>query len=596
MTKWTQALAVALLAGASLAVTPAAGQDQGMDATSGGETAGGVVFNDANANGRRDSSETGIEGVAVSNGREVVATDAEGRYELPVDDRTILFVTKPAGHAVPVNETMLPQFFYVHYPNGTPEGLDLRFPGVPPTGSLPASVDFPLQEVEEPTRFSAVLFADTQPQTDAEVSYIRDDLVAGLIGTDAAFGITVGDVMFDDLSLAPRFNAVIGQIGVPWYNVPGNHELNFLSPDDDHSLETYKRIYGPPYYSFDYGDVHFVVLDNVDYLGRDAGRDEPTYRGNGMYEGRISERQLDWLRNDLARVPEDKLVFVAHHIPSRWPLDEERASVNTLNREQMFEVLANRKVHLVAGHTHTTHHVYFDEEDGFTGPEPLHHQILTTVSGSWWSGPFDERGVAVAVQRDGVPNGYHMARFDGADVVVDYVPADHPADHQMRIMFDKTFHGYSKEGMRDYRMGEILDGRMMIDEVPATRLMVNFYDGGPNSTVAFQVNDGDATPMERTTDVDPFARELFTRNPDTKKSWVFENGEAGDGDRTDHMYVADLPDDLPAGVHNVTVRATDEFGRTHTGRAVLEIIGYGKPSMARNDGVAGNDRPNFANR
>ena len=37
--------------------------------------------------------------------------------------------------------------------------------------------------------------------------------------------------MFDDLSLYPRLNRIIGQIGVPWYNIGGNHDLNFEAPD-----------------------------------------------------------------------------------------------------------------------------------------------------------------------------------------------------------------------------------------------------------------------------------------------------------------------------------------------------------------------------
>ena len=40
----------------------------------------------------------------------------------------------------------------------------------------------------------------------------KADVVAELIGTDALFGITVGDIMFDDLSLWPRYNALVGRI------------------------------------------------------------------------------------------------------------------------------------------------------------------------------------------------------------------------------------------------------------------------------------------------------------------------------------------------------------------------------------------------
>jgi len=66
----------------------------------------------------------------------------------------------------------------------------------------------------EPKRFDVVLFADPQPESHAEIDFIRDDVVNGLIDVEAAFGITAGDIMFDDLSLYGRYNRIIGQIGL----------------------------------------------------------------------------------------------------------------------------------------------------------------------------------------------------------------------------------------------------------------------------------------------------------------------------------------------------------------------------------------------
>ncbi len=60
----------------------------------------GIVFEDVNRNGKREAGEKGIPGVSVSNSREVVSTDAGGRYELPVGDDNIIFVIKPSGYSV----------------------------------------------------------------------------------------------------------------------------------------------------------------------------------------------------------------------------------------------------------------------------------------------------------------------------------------------------------------------------------------------------------------------------------------------------------------------------------------------------------------
>ena len=95
----------------------------------------GQVFLDSNKNGLLDAGERGIAGVRVSNGLDVVTTNNEGRYTLPVDEQSIIFITKPRDYAIPVNAHMLPQFYYIHQPAGSPAGM--RHEGIAPTGPLP---------------------------------------------------------------------------------------------------------------------------------------------------------------------------------------------------------------------------------------------------------------------------------------------------------------------------------------------------------------------------------------------------------------------------------------------------------------------------
>ncbi|MDJ0865196.1 MAG: calcineurin-like phosphoesterase family protein [Myxococcota bacterium] len=532
------------------------------------ETARGVVFDDRDGDGVRGAAEPGVPGVRVSDGRRVVRSDAGGRWSLEIGDAAIVFVTKPAGWMTRVDPvTQLPRFYYIHQPGGSPPGL--RYAGIEPTGSLPDSIDFPLRRVDEPARFEAILFADTQPQTAVEVDMVRDDVVAGLVGTDARFGMTLGDILFDDLSLFPRFNRVIGQIGIPWYNVPGNHELNLLAADDRHSLETFKRTYGPPYYAFEVGDAVFFVLDNIEYQGNGTA-DPADVRGAGGYEARLGEQQLEWLERELAHVPAEKLVFLAMHAPLRTYLhDLPRA--NTQDRRDLFRLLEGREhLYAVAGHSHTTEHHYFGRDDGFPGPGELHHHVLTTVSGSWWSGPLDARGIADATQRDGTPNGYHVLEVDGVELAVRYRAAGMSADHQMRIVFDVAHHQHRPEALRDYRHGELLDGRFPVDAVPAAQVVVNLFDGGPRSRVSFEVGGRPPVEMQRVSYPDPWVHELYGRNRETVKSWV-------KAEPSSHLWTADLPDDLGPGTYTLTVRATDEFGRVHHGHRILEIEGSSGP-------------------
>jgi hypothetical protein len=522
------------------------------------DTATGRVFLDQNQNGVLDPAEQGIADVRVSNGLNVVTTDTQGRYEISVKDPSIVFITKPSGYATPVNQHMLPQFYYIHQPDGSPAGL--RYDGIAPTGPLPEQINFPLIERPEDPRFEAILLADTQPQTDREIDFIRDDVIAELIGSKAAFGMTLGDILYDDMSLFPRYNALIAQIGIPWYNVPGNHEINFQAKNDQYSLETFKKFFGPAYYAFEYADALFVVLDNIDYKG--SGEADPgDIRGNGGYDTSISREQLRWLAKELTHVDKDRLVFVATHAP----LGSENGIYATKNREDLFRLLAGRaNLYSVAGHTHTTDHMYFDKDDGFAGPGTFHHHVLAAVSGSWWSGPFDERGIPTSDQRDGTPSGYHILEVDSKDLSLRFKAAGEPADYQMRIVFDVAHHQLRPEGIRDYKAGQLLDGRMSQDEVSAASILVNLFDGGPKSEVSYRIGDGKYQTMQRTLRKDPYILEQFERHRETRKTWV-------QASLSTHIFSADLDASLPPGIHTVTVQAKDEFGRLHHGHAILEI-------------------------
>ena len=58
--------------------------------------------------------------------------------------------------------------------------------------------------------------------------------------------------------------------------------------------------------------------------------------------------------------------------------------------------------------------------------------------------------------------------------------------------------------------------------------------------------------------------EQYERHRREKKTWV-------EATLSTHLFEADLEDNLSPGVHTVTVRAVDEFGRIHHAHAILEI-------------------------
>lgn len=503
----------------------------------------GIVFDDANENGRFDRDEVGIAGVAVSNGRDVVRADDHGRYRIAVGDDTILFVVKPTGWATPVSEDGIPRFHYIHKPKGSPPGL--AYPGVAPTGPLPDSIDFPLRRRFEPSRFDVILFGDTQPRSREEIDLLGHDIIEDLIGTDAAFGITLGDVVHDDLSLFEPLNRAVGRIGVPWYNVHGNHDMNYRSESDAHSDETWERVYGPATYAFEYGPVHFILLDDVIYNGANPADTLP-----GSYAGGLREDQLDFVRNYLALVPRDDLVVLAMHIPLARPDGFEVPSgYEVPQRRKLFEILSGHPHSFsLSAHMHVQYHQFFGAADGYQASSPHHHLVHATAAGSWWLGALDEVGIPHATMRCGAPNGYSILSFDGNQYSVRFRAARRAANHQMHIIAPNV---------------------VAQAKTAKTEVLVNIFAGSKLSTVEMRV--GKARRWRR---LEPAARE----DPHYVASYARDTAAADpDGIQllppipSPHIWVAKLPGRLPRQTHVIEVRTTDMFGQRFSAHRLIRV-------------------------
>jgi hypothetical protein len=522
------------------------------------ERARGVVFEDRNGDGARQPGEPGLRGALVSNGVDVTETDGAGRYTLTAPTHGAIFVVQPPGFSVARDRTNTPRGYRLFRSAGAPQ---LDYPSPPPSSPLPPSLDFPLTRGGPGSRFTALLFADPQPTTDAELTFVRDDFLADAARHRVDFALGLGDLMNDDLALIPRYQDLMGTLSVPVWSVAGNHELNFRSPDDTHSLETYARFFGPARYAFMAGDAVFVVLDNVHYLG--AGTSQmPNPRAIGAYRGELGAEQLRFVANLLERVPQDRLVVIAVHIPLKATWDGD--NVNTADRDALIALLCNRRHALVlAGHMHNGDHRYFPCPEGSVRRD-VHQHTLSTVSGSWWSGPMDARGIPVSMQTDGAPNGYYVLEVDGTAYRTRFFPQSEPADRQMRITLDTLFYRYSPWAMRDYAWGEIASRPITTDQLPAARVYVNLFDGGPKSQVFLRIGDRPEVTLEKVVENDPAAEELFFRAEGVRLNLT--------ASPSTHLWRGPLPADLPAGVHVIEARAIDEFGAEHRARAFVEVL------------------------
>lgn len=502
------------------------------------ETISGTVFHDLNKNGEMDEGEKGIADVVVSNQRDVVLTSNNGSFTLPLIDGRAIFVSKPAGYLLPLNEHNIPQFFYIYSPQGSPVGL--QFKGLDPTSDVPDQLYFPLYKDEYRESFKVIITGDPQQRDSTEVNYFRDDIVADMFGKDARFYMALGDIAADNLNIYQHYNDVVAQLGIPAYNVPGNHDENYRVKDDTHALDTFKRIYGPEYYSFNYGKVHFIVLDIVEYTGWDS-----TSNRQGPYRGYLHDDQLKWLNNDLKHVPVDYLIVLTMHIPFYTEYSKS-GSVNLVNREMLFKILESRK-HLLAlsGHLHIIENIKLNQTSGWKSTTPLYSMNIGAGCGAWWSGPKDEHGIPISYCMDGAPNGYYVFAFDGNNFNQHFYPASQCADFQMRISYPNE--------------------PIYVDSLPKTQIVVNVFNADSETEVYCQIDDSDRIRMMRKRMKDPFMINYFENNRKDFPSWVTDVA------KTDHIWVYDLPINLDMGQHSIKISAIDGLNNIYAEIQIFEV-------------------------
>ncbi len=572
--------ALLLAAGILLGMLPA--QVQANDVVT------GKVFWDRNSNGIQETWENGIADVCVSNGKEVTQTNKNGAYSLPVYDDMVVFVVKPSGWMTPVDENNLPQFSYVHKPAGSPDDIQ-RYRGISPTGLLPESINFPLYKTGDETRYKAIITGDTQVYNDREISYLRDSLVKEVQGSKAQFCISMGDNVGDDLSLYPRYLDVMSKMDIPVYYVPGNHDLDLDAANDQDSFDTMKSYMGAAYYSFNYGNVHFVILDDVEYPA-----------SNGGYNGKISDTQMEWLANDLSYVPMDNLIVLNMHIPIVSDLDRGNETHQVDNREELYELLNGRKVVSLAGHTHTLSHFSAgDELEGWGQATPFDQIIVGAACGSWWSGDLDDSGVPVSYMRDGVPRGHMIFSFNGSEYQEVYKAHTKEIRKQIHLalLTDDFKSWYESRAAGESVTVTDLENRNIIpsDQLESSLVVANVWGANKSDKVICSFDNTGRVQAEWSLDMmDPYALPLqmyvlrgvpgFTLFDKSWDNGEFVGSQYGPGEAVDlgswlhttegrstHMFSCRIPTDLETGVHSVEVKTRNNYGKIYSEELVFEV-------------------------
>lgn len=330
----------------------------------------------------------GIPNVPVTDGMQIVLTDTKGKYSIQSTNVTeYVYITIPKGFDIPIKDNR-PAFYKKVSDNLTKK----------------ERIDFELvHSTHSDKRHIMIVWADPQVYFDEEMPQVREaaidvkQLIKSNYSDMPVYGIVCGDIIGNINKKPSYFPAMIDTIAkakIPFFYVIGNHDMNMDARSNEGTRITYKSYFGPTYYSFNRGDIHYIVLDDIFSIAKSY-----------LYVGYLTEQQLQWLEQDLKQVQKGATVVVATHIPtySREARHKEWSKESTMkvmnNRATLYELLKPYNAHIFSGHEHYN--------ENYILSDSLYEHVHAPLSTLFWQAPW---------ACDGTPGGYGVYEFDGSTV------------------------------------------------------------------------------------------------------------------------------------------------------------------------------------
>ena len=357
----------------------------------------------------KDTEGRGVAGVIVSDGFNCVKTDSHGRYKMKRDSLSrFIYYSVPADCEVPTHSaTDRTAYFYQtvskkkkiynftlrRLPGGKETSYKMIVIGDPQITN--AYSPYYTSPDDNPIKKSDVERFTTQTMAD-----IRQTISSLPAGTPV-YGLSMGD----DVQYYGGYNAklerqirqALGSSEMRLFSVIGNHD------QDGKALyrRKWEENFGPTDFSFDRGDVHYVCINNCFF-----------HRGMSYYSpGELRERQVKWLKQNLALTPKDKKVVLCYHIPFTFgnapfskakPLTNanEEGHYSSSRLSLLLSLLKPFKggYELFCGHTHFA----CNHEINYEGEDVMEHCHAAACGNIWQSN----------INICGTPNGYYVYSFE----------------------------------------------------------------------------------------------------------------------------------------------------------------------------------------
>lgn len=497
-----------------------------------------------NVTGRVTCNGEGVADVLVSDGIQIVKTDADGNYGMHSEKKwQNVFVIIPSGYEVPLDGVMPRHYQTLTEDAETPEEVNFEL--------LESSID----------NFTLLVLGDIHLarrtgdlEQFAKVSQTISKCMDEAPGK--AYAITLGDHAWDMYWVSNNFNLTdykntvnetFGSKGVPFFHTMGNHDNEMEKSDDVPKALTYIHTIAPTYYSFNLGQIHFIVLDDMDFTGVESGKDN-----RSKYAKNFTADQLAWLRQDLSYVDKSRTVVVTAHEPMAVPDGlgwKEELNGADADKAAFLNIFDGYTVHMITGHTHSI----FNRDHTPT----FHEHNYGAVCGTWWWSGYLTPGIHIG--QEGSPGGIGVFEFDDKSL-------NHFHYQALGQDRDYQFRAYDMNKVKEFLTEDYAGGHddwtkyyNYIQGFAANTIYVNVWDWDEQWNVEI-LEEG--TPLEVTRvggAYDPLHIAAFT-GPRLRRSDAQGTSPSFQTRKWNHYFKAVAS----SASSTVTVKVTDRDGNVYT--------------------------------
>lgn len=495
-----------------------------------------------------------VQGAQVSDGVNVTLTDENGWYYLAsAKECGHVFVCNPKGYKY-TRKAKYPEFY---------KTVDTERP------SAVEQADFELER-DEATDHTILFLADIQMCGRNEDIRQYEEHAVGDINTSISnarkqgkdvYVITLGDQSYN--TYWHSYNIGIPEIHESMnlldpdaiFNCMGNHDNNPKIAGDWAASADYREQWGPTYYSFNIGEIHYVVLDNIEFTNAEC---------KNTFECNITTSVIKWLRKDLANVSMDTPIVVCMHAPLFYRPQCSKPNVPDPTKyrynygSQFYNSVKGFKdVRVFTGHAHTNYTVSYLNMTEYN---------VGAIGGNlWWTGYFVNGN---SVCTDGSPGGYRVLDTSGKELKTYYKCIGFDNGYQFRCYDLNNCHITASRFAPSYKNPADIDTWLAngygfdssdynSDGTPKipNRVLINVFAYDTNWKVEV-LEDGKPLEVSRISGYDPFSM----ISDGCQRFEKTGHNNSGNPTQNSHLFLVTAK----YATSPLSIKVTDQYGSVYT--------------------------------